>query len=243
MEIEIVFRDIEDDRTENEVLSFLFFLLTKIDDILYYTPDYDIKGRKRLKLTLFRLPLRETYKIRKVLEAELIEDGFIRSYKIKRSDLEGRHKMTDFTPPKYSKRGLEEVSKMDNFNVNIEEFVGDTIIEVYKTTYRLFQKELDKDMAPLTVATWLMEDMIRNKFGPETEDDIAREIAESPMYDEERHIKKSVEKERRKRERKASRTEPGPNGFIVPHWHAPKPKKKSKVLYSSKDSGYYYRNK
>lgn len=258
MEIEIRLRKIRNEDDQDLVYTFLFMLLEKIDEILYYTPDLSIRGVKNLKITLYRLPIRETYKIRKILEAELIDDGFIKYYEIRKSKLETRHKMMDFTPPKFSKKGQAQVDKMKNFNPDIQSFVGGAIIETYRSLSRTVEKETEGMRTPLTLGAEIIDKYLKNliqeKEEPErdpypmTEDQILRSIMQEPMFDEDKRIEQKAMRSRRKRNRELNprhppveKPKPGPNGFIVPNWEAPPrpPKRKvnkDPVLYTSEDS-------
>lgn len=260
MEIEIRLRKIRDEEDEETVYTFLFLLLEKIDETLYYTPDHSLSGTKNLKITLYRLPMRETYKVRSVLEAELIDDGFIRYYEIRKSKLETRHKMWDFTPPKFSKKGQAQIDKTRNFNLDIQKYVGGVIIATYKTMARFLEKETEGMEAPITCGALIMDATLKQlltkrieeepepETHPMTEDDLIREIMSEPMYNEDARIEQEAVRSRRRRNRELNprhppveKPKPGPNGFIVPNWQAPPrpPKRKvnkNPVLYTSEDS-------
>lgn len=193
MQVRITFSRAEDEEDIDKIYLLIDLLIERVDELLYRTPDYVVRGKRKITITFYALSRRETDIILEIARAE-IGDGLIdRATPIDSSMEESLGSFT-FSTPEYKKGVKEQLEARKGFKLNVQKLVGNVILTSAKVLARESYKEYEEDTtAPLsTMAVHIYDAMktileLNEPEDPdELEDFITRTIANEPMYKERR---------------------------------------------------------
>lgn len=186
MQVRVTLGRPEDREDERLLALFINVSLDIVDEILYRTPDYVIRGKHKQTITFYGLSKREADTIDGLYRREIVEDGLVtRVIKIN-SVMEEDTGPYLFIRPEYAEGVKEDLEEMPGYvqKIDIRSFVG----SVVRTTYRVFFEDTLKEggEAPITTMAIAMG-YTMGIFEPDGTDEeelrdwIDYEIANEPM--------------------------------------------------------------
>ena len=193
MQVRITFEIIEDEDDEELTYLLIKLLLDRADELLYRRPDYVIRGRHKVTLTIYGLSVNEAEILHRVGSNEITDEGIVRRVTIINSKLDEDTGPYRFTIPEYAEGAREQLSENKKFNLDVDSFVSwivqntiDSIENVYYEDAREIFGESVGELTTRAVAKYETRHYLeRAPEDPEDMEDYLTEIiANEPMYKE-----------------------------------------------------------
>lgn len=189
MQVRITLNTVYDESDQDLNRLFLIVLIEHLDEILFRTPDYIIRGRRRLSITFYGLSEKEAERILETGRAEIIPSGIVkRAIKINSSKEEELGAFL-FVQPEYKEGVKEKLEENRGYRLDPASFMSEIVLITIRTMAKGRYQEYEGLTAPLsTLALYLYEAMQELTGEPESPEDleryISRKIANEPMYRE-----------------------------------------------------------
>lgn len=191
MQVRITFNRAIDEEDRTLIYLLIDVFLERIDQLLYRTPDYVIRGKYRLTITFYGLSKREAEIILKTARAEIIEDGIVKLATPINSSTEEDLGPYMFIRPEYKKGVKEDLEEKRGYGIDVKKFIGLAVMSSIKVFIHDNYKEYDDMTAPLTTMAIVMDGAFRSILAPEDPEDpeymenyLAQLVTNEPMYKE-----------------------------------------------------------